>query len=475
MATPGFIRSETLHSLVGSIATRSLVARPTSIEQCRETLAWCQEQGIKVCPRGAGRSYGDTALADGQLLLDVSGMNRILGFDQESAQVRVEAGVRLIDIFRRFHADLYTLPSSPTESHSTVSGAMSANVNGKDGAKQGSFYNNVVRFSLLTASGEVVEVDRDHELFNAVIGGVGILGVILEATLQLQRIPSPYLAVRRRPAADVDALLEVLSEAERDSDLMVAWVDAYARGDSVGRAVVHVANWVECSAGQAEREALLDKGYRWLESHRRMGLAVHELFGPLLSALLYLQRPLLTLFNGFYYAFSSLLARWQKSPAHELFIAYSFAASFTVPPAHLVCGPRGFTVQLSFPREQAREALQELLGICRSSPYPPVTTILRAHRRDAALLSFSEDGYSLNVEFHPKAREEQACRRAVDRLIDATAKRGGRIHLTKDQVLTSEQFRRVFPGYVELLALKRRYDPEGLFTSDLARRVALVE
>jgi decaprenylphospho-beta-D-ribofuranose 2-oxidase len=144
-----------------------------------------------------------------------------------------------------------------------------------------------------------------------------------------------------------------------------------------------------------------------------------------------------------------------------------------VPPAHLVCGPRGYTVQLSFPRSSARESIIELMRICRSSPCPPVTTILRAHKADDCLISFSEDGYSLNFEFHPKKRQEAASREAVDRLVAATVRRGGKIHLAKDQVLRPEQFYRIYPRYRDLLEIKRRLDPDGLFTSDLARRVGI--
>jgi decaprenylphospho-beta-D-ribofuranose 2-oxidase len=113
------------------------------------------------------------------------------------------------------------------------------------------------------------------------------------------------------------------------------------------------------------------------------------------------------------------------------------------------------------------------MRICRSSPCPPVTTILRAHKPDDCLISFSQDGYSLNFEFHPKKRHEAASRAAVDRLIDATVRRGGKIHLAKDQVLRPEQFYRVYPRYRDLLEAKRRLDPGGLFTSDLARRVGI--
>jgi len=470
---PSFMKWEEVNSLVGSIRTRSLVARPTHTDQCRETLDYCQEHDLKICPRGAGRSYGDQALHDGQLLLDVSGMNRILDFDEEKKQITVEAGTRLIDIYEQVHYRLLTLPSSPTESHSSVSGAICANVNGKDGWKHGSFFKQIVRLSLLTADGEILEIDPSHELFNAVVSGIGLLGIVLNATLQLKSIPSPYLGVEVFPAAAVDALLATLEKVEQSHDLVVVWVDAYAKGSRTGRSVIHAGKWIPHGATEDERRQFLAEGYKRLGKHRRLGLALHEAFGPLLSLMLYAQRPMVNVFNRLYYRLNTLMSRIGRSSKTELFLMFSFEASFTVPPAHLVCGSRGYTVQLMFPKSCAREAIIELLEICQSSPSPPVTTILRGHKADEGLLSFAEDGYSLNFEFHPKKHNEVESRKAVDRIIDATAKYGGRIHLTKDQVLTPEQFRRIYPRYQELLEIKKRLDPEGLFSSDLAQRVGL--
>ncbi|MEO1130959.1 MAG: D-arabinono-1,4-lactone oxidase [Planctomycetota bacterium] len=179
------------------------------------------------------------------------------------------------------------------------------------------------------------------------------------------------------------------------------------------------------------------------------------------------------LFNALYFLLSRLTYRIGRSSNSELFLRFNFEASFTVPPAHLVCGPRGYTVQLTFPRSRAREAIVELMEICRTSPCPPVTTVMRAHKRDDHMISFSEDGYSLNFEFHPKRRHEEASRRAVDQLIDATARWGGKVHLAKDQVLRPEQFIRIYPRCNELLELKRALDPDWMFTSDLARRVGI--
>ena len=470
---PDFMEWRDLSSLVGSIKTRSLVARPTTVEQCHETLDYCRQNNLKLCARGAGRSYGDEALNDGQVLLDVSALNRILEFDQEKRQITVEAGARLIDIYEMIHYKLLTLPSSPTESHSTVSGAICANVNGKDGWHHGSFGHQVVRFNLLTADGETIEIDQSHELFNVVVSGIGLTGVILDATLQLKSIPSPYVEVTQYPASDVDALLETMSKVEESHDLAVVWIDAYARGKRTGRSVIHAGRWIDDGSTETERKEYLAAGYKRLDSHRRLGLGLHEAFGPLLSLMLYAQRPIVRVFNTGYYTMNNLLASMGRRPKIELFLKFSFEASFTVPPAHLVCGARGYTVQLTIPKSSAREAIVEILGVCQSSPSPPVTAILRAHKADDGLLSFSEDGYSLNFEFHPKKHNEAESRKAVDRIIEATAKRGGKIHLAKDQVMTPDQFARVYPRHQELLEIKQRLDPEGLFTSDLAKRVGL--
>ena len=470
---PSFMAWQEVNSLVGSIRTRSLVARPTTIEQCREALQYCRQNGMTICVRGAGRGYGDLALNDGQALLDMSDMNRILDIDENKNRITVEAGTRLIDIYRAVHHRLLTLPASPTESHSSVAGAICANVNGKDAWRHGSFAHQVVRLTLLLAGGETVDIDRSHELFNAVVGGIGMLGVIVDATLQLRPIPSPYVEIDRIPVPNVDALLETMARIEKSHDAAVVWVDAYARGPRIGRSVIHAAKWLARKETEAQRRQALEAGYERLEQHRRFGLALHEKFGPVLSLMLQGQRFMMNAFNRLYYAMCELVSETGHSSNSELFLRFNFEASFTVPPAHLVCGPRGYTVQLSFPRSGARESIIELMRICRSSPCPPVTTILRAHKADDCLISFSEDGYSLNFEFHPKKRQETASREAVDRLIAATVRCGGKIHLAKDQVLRPEQFYRVYPRYRDLLEIKRRLDPEGLFTSDLARRVGI--
>ena len=47
----------------------------------------------------------------------------------------------------------------------------------------------------------------------------------------------------------------------------------------------------------------------------------------------------------------------------------------------------------------------------------------------------------------------------------------GRIHLAKDMVMGAEHFRMLFPRSADWLEVKARLDPDGLFSSNLFRRL----
>jgi decaprenylphospho-beta-D-ribofuranose 2-oxidase len=300
---------------------------------------------------------------------------------------------------------------------------------------------------------------------------MGLLGIVLEATLRLRRVPSPFLAITRRPVPNVDALLAAMTQVEADSDFAVVWVDTCARGAQLGRSVIHATRWVHREATDRQRQAEVAAGLQRLSSRRQQALALFGVLSFLFSLFLEGQRLTVRFFNRLYYEYSRFRCRCGTADNEEMFLRYNFDTSFTVPPVAIVCGTHGYTVQVSFPREEARNAMVELLEICQAAPCPPVTTILRLHRRDEHLISFCEDGYSLNFEFHPKRRHRIAMQSCLDAIFACTARMGGKVHLAKDMVLTRAQFVELFPNVDRFMEIKRRLDPEGRFASDMYRRL----
>ncbi|MFC1760771.1 FAD-binding protein [Planctomycetota bacterium] len=470
---PHYMRWESVSSLVGSRKTESLVARVSSEAECREVLAFCERNALTLCPRGSGHSYGDLALNDGAVLLNTTGMDRIFDFDETTGRITVQGGTKIIDIYRHVHDRGWALPASPTESIITVAGAIAVNVNGKDAWRVGNFGAQVLQLKLLTATGAVLCIDRDNDrdLFLAVVGGLGLLGIVLEVTLQLRKVPSPYLEIVRRPVRNVDALLDEMKQVEATCDFAVVWVDTCARGASLGRGVIHATKWIERPATRKQRHVEVMAGLQRLAMRRRQALALFEVMGFVISFFLEIQKVSVRFFNRLYYEYSKLRRSLGTADNVEMFLRYNFNASFTVPPAATVCGPHGYTIQVTFPRARAREAITALTEICQASPCPPVTTILRVHRSDDHLISFCEDGYSLNFEFHPKRRHLECMQGCVNQLLAGVIRFGGKVHLAKDMVLTHDQCLGLFPNVPAFLRVKQQLDPKQLFTSDLYRRL----
>jgi hypothetical protein len=64
--------------------------------------------------------------------------------------------------------------------------------------------------------------------------------------------------------------------------------------------------------------------------------------------------------------------------------------------------------------------------------------------------------------------------KVLDALDEQVVAAGGRVYLAKDSRLSAATFRRMYPRLGEFLAMRRKVDPNGIFNSDLARRLELV-
>jgi decaprenylphospho-beta-D-ribofuranose 2-oxidase len=63
--------------------------------------------------------------------------------------------------------------------------------------------------------------------------------------------------------------------------------------------------------------------------------------------------------------------------------------------------------------------------------------------------------------------------RVLDELDELVAQSGGRLYFAKDSRQSPEMVRRTYPRLTEWQAVRDRMDPNRVFTSDLARRLAL--
>jgi FAD-linked oxidoreductase len=161
--------------------------------------------GLKVKAVGASHSFTAIAATDGvQLRLDR--MNRILAHDSSTGRVRVQAGISLCDLNPRLNTLGLALPNLGDVDPQSVAGAVSTGTHGTGGKLFG-ISAAIIGVQIVTADGEVLEIDERHEWFGAARVTLGALGIVTELTLQC--VPAFLLHAHEEPMPLPDVLDQV--------------------------------------------------------------------------------------------------------------------------------------------------------------------------------------------------------------------------------------------------------------------------
>jgi glycolate oxidase len=176
------------------------VVLPETTEQVSQVLAWCQANGVKVVPRGAGTSLsgGALPLADG-VVVGLSKFSRVLEVDYANRCAVVQPGVTNLAITAAVEAQgFYYAPDPSSQIACTIGGNVAENSGGVHCLKYGLTTNNLLGCELVLMSGEVVRLGgkamdaEGYDLLGLVTGSEGLLGVVTEVTVRI--LPRPQTA-----------------------------------------------------------------------------------------------------------------------------------------------------------------------------------------------------------------------------------------------------------------------------------------
>ena len=447
-----------LHGWGRASGTMSHLAQIDSVADAVSALRSSDSQR-GVVPRGLGRSYGDAAQNAGGTALDLTKMNRILSVDAgaEPPTVTVQAGVSLDALMRALLPFGLWVPVLPGTRQVTIGGAIAADVHGKNHHTQGSFGNHVRSLDLLMADGEVRTLTPEGEterVFWATIGGMGLTGAVLRATVNLQRTETAYFTVDTDRCTDLDDLMQKMSDGDDAYIYSVAWFDAVTRGRHLGRGVLTRGN----KATLADLPAKL----------RRDPL---KFVAPSLGTMPEIF-PNRMINKATAKAFSA--AWYYKAPQHRMGEIQNITQFFhpldRVAEWNRVYGPHGFLqYQFVVPFDQADIFRGCVETIVNSGHLSCVNVLKRLGPGNPAPLSFPMPGWTLTVDLPIEHGLDRLCDALDEQVIAA----GGRVYLAKDSRLSAAAFRKMYPRLEEFLAIRREVDPDGIFNSDLARRLEI--
>ncbi|MCP5039413.1 MAG: FAD-binding oxidoreductase [bacterium] len=432
------------------------VYRPEALADLLEIVAKAPQSAL--IGRGLGRSYGDAALNRDRGVILSHRFDRMIAFDPQSGVLQCEAAVSLADILETFVPRGFFFPVTPGTKFISVGGAIAADVHGKNHHANGSMGEFVLDFRLLTASGEIVECSREShpDLFWATIGGMGLTGMILDARIRLRPVETAYMSVRNERAANIDAALERFFACDEEFAYAVAWIDCLARGRSLGRSVLMLANHAALHELPPElrgEPCAFKEGFR---------LPV-----PFTFPAIALNPWSMKLFNV---GFNALHPDMSKVVPCDNF----FYVLDRVDHWNRIYGRRGVVqYQCVLPTETSRAALIEILERLSEGSRASFLAVLKSLGPSSqGLLSFPTQGYTLALDL-PNTGGDLV--EELQRIDEIVLRAGGRIYLAKDACMRPDVFAQMYPQLERFKAIKAQFDPEQRFASSQARRLGIVE
>lgn len=443
------------------------VYRPSTIDGVRDVLALAIESGRPLVPRGSGFSYGDTALNSENIVLETGRLNRILDWNPATGVIRIEPGVTVGQLWRYTLEDGWWPAVVPGTMYPTLGGGTSTNVHGKNHWRVGSLGEQILSFEILLPSGEIrtCTQEQNADIYHAAIGGLGMLGIFTSLTLKLEKVPSGLLHIEERVAHSLEEMFAIFEEGIPHTEQILGWIDGYARGASLGRGLVHLANaWQD----DPDPAGTLSPSFQDVPD-TILGVVPRSVLwrGMKLGA----NDPGLRALNAVRYSMSAMRSGKTMLVPHAQF---HFILDY-VPNWKLAFRPGGIIqYQVFVPNETALAVFRALLEGSQRAGFVPSLAVFKKHRPDPFLLSYSLDGYSLALDYHVTPSNDERVYGMLSRFTqDIVLPGGGRFYPAKDNTLDRESLRKsLSPGAVDrYLALKRQLDPDEVIQSDLYRRV----
>ena len=447
------------------------VYRPSTADGVRAVFQLARENGRTIGFRGGGNSYGDAFGNREQVVLDLSRFKRVLDWRPESGVITVEPGLTVTQLWQYVLEDGWWPPIVTGTAKTTVGGCASMNTHGKNGWKMGTFGEHVLAFDLLLTSGEVLTCSREQnsDLFHAAIGGAGLLGCFMSLTMQMKRVYSGLLKVTAATRPNLTSSMQYIEDRADSSDYLVGWLDAFAKGKSLGRGEMHRGDYLE--AGDDRYVPQTTQAV-----NQELGDSVFGLL-PKSSLWFFMQFFMnnagTSLVNKVKYGVSRVTVGEKGKSYLQPHAAYHFLLDY-VPGWKWAYGRGGLIqYQCFLPKETAENAFRDIFELGHRKRLPNYLSVLKRHKPDPFLLSYGVDGFSMALDYRITAKNRERVVALTREMDEIVLRNGGRFYFAKDSTLRPE----VAEAYLgkdaleTFFELKRRVDPEMMIETDLWRRV----
>jgi len=416
---------------------------------------WCSEaapsilanNACSLLPHGQGRSYGDVCLNNQGLLLSTKNLDKFISFDRSTGILNCEAGATISNILAVCMPAGWFPPVTPGTKYVTIGGAIANDIHGKNHHVSGTFGRHVLSIDIMRSNGDTFTCSpkQNTKLFNATIGGLGLTGLIIRATLQLKKISSNKIEVETIKLKNLEDFFSKSAGSDDNFEYTVAWIDCLATGRSLGRGLLMRGMHAESC----------DINSPLILNNQFLNFAV-----PIDMPNFLLNGTNMRLFNAAYFNRVKVDEKKSLSKIDPFFYPLDAIKDW-----NRLYGKRGFfQFQFVVPKTAA-DTIGHILEQTSAQGMGSFLVVLKEFGalQSPGLLSFPMPGYTMTLDF---ANKGDATTRFIQNLEQLVLKVGGRIYPAKDALMSKETFTQ---GYPNLETFKDSVDPG--FSSNFWRRM----
>ncbi|MBO4344767.1 MAG: FAD-binding oxidoreductase [Victivallales bacterium] len=192
------------HDELSGIRRRpDVLVKAASTQEVAAVMKYAYDHTIPVTPRGQGTGLvGGAVPLFGGILLDLSGMNRIIELDEDNLTLTLEPGVLLMEVVKYVEERGFLYPPDPGEKSATIGGNISTNAGGMRAVKYGVTRDYVRGLEVVLPNGEITELggkvvknSSGYSLKDLVVGSEGTLAIVTKAILRLLPLPKHKISL----------------------------------------------------------------------------------------------------------------------------------------------------------------------------------------------------------------------------------------------------------------------------------------
>ncbi len=418
-----------------------------STSEIKQVVHDANSDGDPIAIAGMQHSQGGhTEYPDG-ILLDMKPYNKILAFDAQKKTITVQSGATWRDIQDHINPYGLALKVSQSQNIFTIGGSLSVNAHGLD-IRHGSLIDTVESLRLLDANGEILTLssEQNPELFQAVVGGYGLFGVILDVTL---RLTDDEMYEIHSEQLQYDEYSDYFNENVRSDESMKMHLARISLSPDSFLKDMYVINYQEMEPNDVPMEPQKLKE-ETLVAVPKFFLGLARLNEQGKKAFWNTQKTYSASLDG------KLISRNNVMRSDSEFMEYSHPENTEVLQEYFV-PVENFEAYIDDLRETLIDEEDfNLLNI----------TIRFVERNEKAVLSYAkEDMFSLVLLINQgtDAKSIEDTGRVVRNMIDVTLDHEGSYYLPYFGYPTKEQMAEAYPRTREFFDLKKEYDPNGRF------------